>query len=139
MAYTISIDFQGAGKAPTIQVEALSVAWGFEQPVNSAGTAPSEGNAEFQAVHFTKDIDATSAILFENLEERVRFASADILLKDSSKLVAHVELSDVYITSIEDSASTGDEPPVEDVGLTYGKFAWASTAAGGTTIKSLIP
>ena len=107
------------------EIEVLSYSWGVSNSGSmSHGTGGGEGKASFQDLTFTHYYDKASPVLMQYCTNGTHMKDATLTLRKAGKgqqeyLV--VKLTDVILTSLALGSSSGNEPPMETVGLNFAK------------------
>ena len=125
------------------EIEAAAISWGYAQHVTIGSGSSGAGRVEFQEFHFTKSLDSTSPALYAALSAGKHFDKVTVSMRKGGAGgtdYAHFTLATVFVTSVDGSASSSDDLPIEDVGLAYGGVVWQvggkGTPAGWSRVKN---
>jgi len=118
-------------------IDVLEYTWG------GLGSADKKGvpAPRLQDVHFKHRVDAASPVLFQRLVQGTVIPSAELIGRRAGTapiVFLRWCFQDVQLSSISQSASTGDDAPTEEVSFAYGSASEQYTrqnddgSAGGT-------
>lgn len=136
----------GRGHDDWIVIE--SFGWGATRPSGATGQARRRGSTSFSDLSVTKKVDGSSPDLYLACASGKHIPKAELVVRKagSSEAYFRIVLEDAMITSVGVSHSAGDDVPVEEVSLNYGKIHWeysphddtgpGSGAAAGWDVKA---
>jgi type VI secretion system Hcp family effector len=122
----------------TILVHATTLSVAQTLSIGSASAGAGAGKVTFNKANFTKDLDATTPVLFQALAAGAHWDFVDFLFTTADKTgktstYATCRLKFVALASLDWSAE--QDVPAENVGLEYGAMIWSvATPSGGTKI-----
>lgn len=116
-----------------------SFAFGVAQTGTGVGTSGGHagGRASFSNLSVSKSLDAASPNLYLHCALGTVFKKGLMTVRraggESPLEYLKVELSDVMITNVDASGSTGSTLPMETVGLAFGSMKWTYTQQDPST------
>lgn len=112
-----------------------SFSWGESRPSSSAtGAARRRSSATFSDVSVVKTVDAASPKLYLACAQGKHFPAAVLEFRRAGSQQAYftIRMQNVLVSSVSVSNSEGQDVPVEEVTLTYGKIQWEYAPQDGT-------
>jgi type VI secretion system secreted protein Hcp len=132
------IEGESLDKAHKGEIEVLSWSWGVTNegspgPGGGGGT----GKPSFQDFHFVANISKASPKLFLSCATGVHHKDALLTGRRAGEKAAEFlkyKLSDVQVSSVQQSGDTGSDRPTEQFSLRYGRFeiSYAAQKADGS-------
>ena len=108
-------------------IELNSFSFGVENPISIGTTGGGAGKITFSQVNVVKAVDQTSPLLLNAAGHGTHFATATLSLVKvggtagtSAAAYLVYEFKTVYVSTIQTSASSGGDSPVESVGFEVG-------------------
>ena len=107
------------------EIDVLSWSWGMSNaPSVVTGGGGGVGKVHFQDIQFVHRIDRASPNIMKAcaIGEHIKDATLSQLKSGKTRVdYIIIKLNDVLVTSVSDSASSGDEQPTENVTLAFAK------------------
>lgn len=136
------IDGESTTKGQEKWIEIHSFQWGVDHPVSITASGRSTGKANVHDFKVSKPVDASSPKIFLACVTGKNFDKASIWIRkaggDSSLPYMKYEFKGVLITGFENTASGGDDNPMEEMSLNFTGLDYTFTtqkadgAAGGS-------
>ena len=108
------------------EIDVLSWSWGITNTGSMGyGGGGGTGKASFSEIHFTHQIDKASPNLMQACAGGKHIPDATLTMRkqgDKPQEYLIIKLSDVIITSVQDSGSDGSGVPTESVALQFIKM-----------------
>lgn len=109
------------------EIEVLAFSWGASQPgTMHSGTGGGAGKVNVHDLSFTKNIDPTSALLFQNCCNGTHFKKATLTVRKAGgkEPVDYLKITfeEIIVSSISTGGSGGPDRLTENVTLNFAKF-----------------
>jgi len=108
------------------QIKLQHYSWGLRQPAGGVGHNPS-GRAEFDSLTFTKPLDVASPDLAFHCASGTTLKTALLTVCSATgdrQPLFEVSMESCWIGNVVQGASPGDQIPVEQIQLHFGKIKW---------------
>jgi type VI secretion system Hcp family effector len=120
-----------------------SVSWDIQQPVDdtrSPSGSPTSSRADFSVMTLYRKFDSTSPLFFYHTAVGSIAPNVTLyfmIIDQTEKLVEYmkVELTDIVVTSVQQSHEQGSGIPYETIALSYGSIKFTVTLDGKSTIR----
>lgn len=102
------------------------IALGFSQAVNTTNS-PTGARATFSDLNVIKTVDKSTPLLFLNAAQGNHITQAVLTVRNSGATPLdyyQITLTDVLITSVQTSGSSGGDRPTESITLNFAKIEW---------------
>jgi type VI secretion system secreted protein Hcp len=113
-----------------IEIASFSFGVTHAQTVGSATGGAGGGRAQMQDIHFTKDVDKSSAVLFQHCAVGTHFDKATLSVRKAGgsqmEYLKYV-MQTVFVTSYQVGTSHGQETATEQFSLAVGKVSYDYT------------
>ncbi len=114
------------------EIEVSSFSWGVvhQQTVGSATGGGGSGRASLQDIHFTKDVDKASSVLFQHCAVGTHFDKVTLSVRKaggSQMEYLKFVFNTVFVSSYQVGSAHGQENATEQFSLAVGKFAYDYT------------
>jgi type VI secretion system secreted protein Hcp len=121
------VDGESQAKGHTNEIEVFSFSLGASNPSNVAsGTGSGAGKVDVSSLSIQKQLDNSSAKLFQNCCNGKHFAKATLVTReaggDAPVEYYKLELQEVFIDSISWGGASGGGKPSESVALSFNKI-----------------
>lgn len=118
-----SIKGEAQARGHEDEIDVLAWSWGSSCPADTTiGGGGGAGKATFKELSFTKYIDKATPKLYESCVQNTRHERGTLTLQrggDAPLDYLVIHMTDVLVTSVSSSGSSGEDQPTEEVTLNF--------------------